>query len=172
MVTNAEKPRSSLPPLPPVRRRIHLNIGWLLVAAVIGALLCYPAYMLASALVGSSYLKQGTESVQAGRYDEARDQLNSAMQWSDSSSDAYAARYDLALRSGKLELAINDYSAIIADHPSRYLPYCYRAEVYRRLDKPDLAFKDYHSCLDREPDHIWQMSAQNSLRTLERQGID
>lgn len=169
MTTQTEQSKRFLTPmgkrLPWYRR---LRIAPFLVLAIIGVLLCYPATLIIRGFVVAAYIKDGQRDMETGKWNTARAKFNSAMDWSLQNEQAFDERWGLALQSGDVDTAINDFSAVIAAHPSRYMGYCYRADAYREIDKIQEAISDYHACLDREPSRIWKLSAENILSVIEK----
>ena len=169
MNTHTERTRS-LPPLPPMRNRWlrRIKLGPLLVLALFAVFLCYPASLVMRGFVSSAYMKQGEDALMGGRWNEARQNYNAAMDWSLENETPFDQRWNVALQSGDIEAAVTDFSAVIAAHPDRPMGYCYRADAYRELDRNDEALRDYRACLAHNPGHIWQQVAQNAIRTLTR----
>lgn len=170
MTTQVNEHKRTLPPLPPVRQGWYrrIQIGPLLIIGLFAIFLCYPATLITRGLISSTYMKQGEDALSKGRWNEARNNFNAAMDWSLSNPVPFDSRWGIALRTNDVESAIADFTTIISNHPSRYMGYCYRADAYRKVGKEKEALQDYRACLAREPSNIWQHMATRSIETLSR----
>jgi tetratricopeptide (TPR) repeat protein len=170
MNTHVSEQKRKLPPMPPVRNGVlrRIKLMPLLVAAVVAVVLCYPASLIGRGIVGATYLKQGATAMDQGRWDEAQRNFNTAMDWSISNETAFDKRWGLALQTGDIETAINDFSRVIAAHPNRYMGYCYRADAHRELKQEKEALQDYRACLSHGPSDVWRQVAERSIDTLSR----
>jgi tetratricopeptide (TPR) repeat protein len=170
MNTHVSEQKRQLPPMPPVRNGVlrRVKIMPLLVAAVVAVMLCYPAGLIGRGIVGATYLKQGTTAMDQGRWGEAQENFNTAMDWSLSNETAFDKRWGLALQTGDIETAISDFSRVAAAHPDRYMAYCYRADAYRELNRDAEALQDYRACLSHGPSDVWRQVAERSIDTLSK----
>jgi tetratricopeptide (TPR) repeat protein len=170
MNTHVSEQKRKLPPMPPVRNGVlrRVKLMPLLVAAVVVVMLCYPASLIGRSIVGATYLKQGTRAMEQGRWDEAQDNFNTAMDWSLTNETAFDKRWGLALQTGDIETAISDFSGVVAVHPDRYMGYCYRADAYRELKQEKEALQDYRACLSHSPSDVWRQVAERSIETLSK----
>lgn len=168
MSTQISERKRTLPPMPPVRNGIlrRIKIMPLLVAAVVVVMLCYPASLIGRGIVGAAYLKQGDDAMLKGRWAEAQQNFNAAMDWSVTNETAFDKRWGLALQARDIDTAIADFSRVIAAHPSRYMGYCYRADAYREVGRDKEALQDYRACLSHGPSDIWRQVAERSVQTL------
>lgn len=158
----------SIPPLPRQRRRLEL--GWLVVSAIVFTVLVVPLFIFGHALVAAVYMKNGEQAMEVDNFRVARDNYYAAMEWS-STEKPYRSYWSAAHRLGEVERAVQDFSAIIASQPAVPYPYCYRAEAYRALDADSAALADYRSCVQLQPDSVLERSVLNSIDTLERRGV-
>ena len=166
------KPKKNvLPPLPPVRRRWMIPWTEIIIVAILVGVLGFPTYYFGRAIIASAHIKEGSLALERQQYDLARDKYFAAMGLTGENEDPYQQRLQIARETGNFQFAITDYSAIIRDHPDRYLPYCYRAETFRALEEDSKALADYRACLEHKPDRIWESGAENSIRVLERRGV-
>ncbi|HYF61542.1 MAG TPA: tetratricopeptide repeat protein [Herpetosiphonaceae bacterium] len=169
MNTQVSEHKRTLPPMPPVRNGVlrRIKVMPMLIAVVVVVMLCYPASLIGRGLVGAAYLKQGDDAMLKGRWAEAQDNFNAAMDWSLTDETAFDKRWGLALQAGDIDSAIADFSRVIAAHPNRYMGYCYRADAYREVGKEKEALQDYRACLSREPSDVWRQVAERSIETLD-----
>jgi len=170
MSTQVSEHKRILPPMPPVRNGVlrRIKILPLLIAAVIVVMLCYPASLIGRGIVGAAYLKQGDDAMLKGRWAEAQNNFNAAMDWSVSNEIAFNKRWGLALQARDIDTVIADFTRVITTHPDRYMGYCYRADAYRKVGRDKEALQDYRACLRREPSDLWRQMAERSIETLSK----
>ena len=154
----------------PKTRRFRINWGPIVITSTILIVIVLPLAFFAYSLVSTPYMKQGERAFNLEQYDRARDNYFVAMEWG-GPKKAYSQYLASARQLGELERAVNDYSKIIKEDSDNYLPYFYRAEVYKSLGKYELAAQDYKACLERGPDHLTGSSARNTLAVFANKGI-
>ncbi|MCA0351483.1 MAG: hypothetical protein LCH85_05760 [Chloroflexi bacterium] len=160
----------SLSPLPTTRQRWYqrLPLGWAIVIGFLIVGLCYPVIYFGRTAVPLIYIDQGDQAMLDGKWDTAREAYNKAMDWSVDYEEPFDLRWSLALRADAIQAAVDDFGAVIAAHPGRYMAYCYRAEAYLELDQPNAALADYQACLAHDPSPIWQATARNMIDFLQK----
>lgn len=161
-------PSTSLPPLPPVRRR-RLPPFWLLGAACVVFLLCYPTLLIGRGVLMAIYLRQADDAYNAGDLPAAAGYFNNAMGLSSENEEPYSKRWQIARQTGDLEAALHDFDEAVAAHSSASLPYCYRGQAYRELERFEQAIPDYERCIDNGPNNVWRSLAPSALQNIKKQ---
>lgn len=166
-LNDSAAPSTSLPPLPPVRRR-WLPPLWLFVAAGLVFLLCYPAVLIGRSMMMAVYLREADDAYNAGDLNGAADYFSSAMGLSSANEEPYSKRWQIALQTGDLESALGDFASAVDDHPSASLPYCYRGQAYRELELYEQAIPDYEACINNTPNNVWRSLAPSALQNVKK----
>ncbi|MFD3163348.1 tetratricopeptide repeat protein [Herpetosiphon sp. NSE202] len=163
-------PSRLLSPLPASRKRWYhrLPLGWVVVLGFLMVVLCYPVLYFGRTAVSLIYIDQADNAMLNGKWDTARAAYVNAMDWSVEYEEPFDLRWSLALRANAVQAAVDDFSAVIKNHPDRYMAYCYRAEAYMDLDSPAEALADFQACVARDPSPTWRANAKNMIDFLQK----
>ena len=136
----------------------------------------YPADVMLLSIRASMFLQQQQSSLaladlnraqayrQFGRNDEARRDLDGAIEIDPNSVAAYFNRGSLLFEAEKYELALADFNRCIELEPAVPAAYFNRASTYEAMGQRDKAIGDLEHFLTLNPEESWAEVARNMLK--------
>jgi tetratricopeptide (TPR) repeat protein len=98
------------------------------------------------------YYAEGVRQFEQGKYDEAIDSFNKAIQQNPKLVDAYHYRGQAYYQTKRFENAIQDYNKVLQIAPQNAEAYHHRGQAYISSGKNDEAIADYTQAINLKPD--------------------
>ena len=128
----------------------------------------YFTYLINDARLGEDTLtialeKRGECHALAGRYDEALDDLNRAIELDPSRAWAIAYRGESYRLTGRYDEALDDLNRAIELDPSHAAVIASRGQTYQAMERYDEALAEYNRAVELDPSNAWAFISRGSI---------